>query len=96
MTFSIPCRANACASSAVKNCFSLNYAGRSSGVKVWFVQLPCMSGLPSGVRGMGFAAAFRRAADAVPDCVCATADESTRSDATASVVPSMCFINIPR
>src|SRR5262252_3553718 len=44
------CFSNAAASSGVKNSFPANSAGRSSGVNVAFVQYPCRSGWPSGVR----------------------------------------------
>jgi hypothetical protein len=44
------CFSNAAASSGVKNSFPANSAGRSRGVNVAFVQFPCRSGWPSGVR----------------------------------------------
>src|SRR5436305_14944705 len=44
------CFSNAAASSGVKNSFPANSPGRSRGVNVAFVQYPCRSGWPSGVR----------------------------------------------
>jgi hypothetical protein len=40
----------AAASSSVRNALSFIDAGRSSGVSVALVQMPCRSGCPSGVR----------------------------------------------
>src|SRR5262245_59317098 len=46
------CVASHCAASSfVRNALSLNCAGRSNGVSVGLVQMPCRSGWPSGVRG---------------------------------------------
>src|ERR1700674_2603093 len=47
---SVACRSRAAASSSVRNALPATSAGRSNGVMVPLVHVPCRSGWPSGVR----------------------------------------------
>src|SRR5712671_120771 len=72
------------ASAGVKNSFPAKLAGRSNGVSVTFVQTPCRSGLPSGVRGATYFAVLFAAGAAWPATGAGTAETAAMISAAVT------------